>query len=106
MRLLQLLRLPAGAAPSEVRARYLEMALALHPDRSSEPAATARFCELQSLWESYRAAHPSSLEEHPPADFTEFGVGCSWTDSSEERARRQELMDQAARGVMNQRRID
>lgn len=96
-----------GTPRAEVRACYLEAALKLHPDHNrSDVNAAARMAELQEAWQRYKsvAAHGREESDGGPG-FTEFGVGCSFDDSDAEREARVELMDQAARGVMNQSRI-
>lgn len=108
MRLLSLLQLPPSSSTAQVRARYLEMVKDSHPDRCKDSMATARFCELQSLWEQYRSENvyfAASVDFEDRGGFTDFGVGCSWTDNNDEKARRNEVMEQASRGIMNPNQI-
>ena len=50
------LGLPAGAARSSVRARYLALALRLHPDKADEPRAREAF---EAVDVSFRRLHES-----------------------------------------------
>lgn len=69
----------------------------------------AQFVELQNAWKHYegfakqhrmtpRPKKGHAVEEVQEANFTMFGVGCSFADSPEERRYRNEIMDQASRG--------
>lgn len=61
------------------------------------------FRELQSTWDKYEELTKSMMNSNngtgrTEANFTKFGVGCSFSDSDEERALRDEITDQACRG--------
>ena len=100
--LLNILNLPKDASRKEVRYCYLLEALKTHPDNNS--GDPTRFLALQSAWEGYRL-HARRHNSEPNDGFTTFGVGCSFSDSTEERRARQELIDQASRGMMNRRAL-
>jgi hypothetical protein len=66
------------------------------------------FRELQSTWDKYEELTKSMMKvtnnnnnstgNAAEANFTTFGVGCSFSDNDEERALRNEITDQACRG--------
>ena len=59
------------------------------------------FQELQSTWDRYDELSKSMMKargDGVAANFTQFGVGCSFSDTEEERILRQEITDQACRG--------
>eukprot|EP00532_Pseudo-nitzschia_australis_P004910 CAMPEP_0168193374 /NCGR_PEP_ID=MMETSP0139_2-20121125/18573_1 /TAXON_ID=44445 /ORGANISM="Pseudo-nitzschia australis, Strain 10249 10 AB" /LENGTH=247 /DNA_ID=CAMNT_0008116727 /DNA_START=261 /DNA_END=1004 /DNA_ORIENTATION=+ len=59
------------------------------------------FQELQSIWNRYEELSKNMMKvqgDGVAANFTKFGVGCSFSDSEEERALRNEITDQACRG--------
>jgi len=60
------------------------------------------FQELQSTWDRYEELSKSMMKvihgDGATANFTKFGVGCSFSDNEEERALRTEITDQACRG--------
>merc|ERR1719223_1677148 len=74
--------------------------------------AHLQFIELKSAWEEYNStvkrhtggrSNPNKQHSDDDIweggdDFTMFGVGCSFSDSPEERDLRNEIMDQACRG--------
>ena len=98
---------PGTTSREEVKALYLSAALKLHPDHNrTDVKAAEKMAELQEAWQRYRQRlrHLPDGECDGPG-FTEFGVGCSFDDSDVERDARMALMDQAARGVMNQAQI-
>ena len=97
----------------QLRTAYLQKLHIMHPDkhRSSsfrDEKAHRKFVQLQNAWEAYnisarmfRQSGNSKRhddEEDNNNDFTMFGVGCSFSDSPEERKLRDEIMDQACRG--------
>ena len=97
----------------QLRTAYLKKLHIMHPDkqRSSssirDEKAHRKFVQLQNAWEAYnisarmfRQSGPKRHdgEEDNNNDFTMFGVGCSFSDSPEERKLRDEIMDQACRG--------
>lgn len=98
---------------SQLRTAYLQKLHIMHPDkhRSSssirDEKAHRKFVQLQNAWEAYnisarlfRQSGNSKRhdDEEDNNDFTMFGVGCSFSDSPEERKLRDEIMDQACRG--------
>lgn len=60
------------------------------------------FLELQSIWDKYEELSKSTMKviqgAGATANFTKFGVGCSFSDNEEEKALRKEITDQACRG--------
>mmetsp|Transcript_37529 Transcript_37529/g.78955 ORF Transcript_37529/g.78955 Transcript_37529/m.78955 type:complete len:140 (+) Transcript_37529:388-807(+) len=94
----RLLDLERNATHDEIKRNYLRRAIELHPD--SHGGESDQFIELQSAWERYEHTVKPSLQGDGPGSFTKFGVGCSFTDSSEERDERQTIMDMAAYGVL------
>jgi hypothetical protein len=60
------------------------------------------FQELQSTWDRYEELSKSMMKviqgDGATANFTKFGVGCSFSDNEEEKALRNEITDQACRG--------
>merc|ERR1719491_309440 len=58
------------------------------------------FVELVNAWEAYeKIAKPIRKNKNAEeANFTMFGVGCSFADSPSERDYRTKIMDQACRG--------
>lgn len=77
--------------------------------------AKVQFQQLQSVWEQYQelakdmqkvgkkgrkngAGDDSNDSDFEMADFTQFGVGCSFSDTEQERQLRWEIQDQACRG--------
>ena len=87
-----------------VRSKYLEAALETHPDHCSAPDAAANMAMLQEAWEEY--SKRTSMRRHPCQGYADFGVGCSFADSAEERSERAEIMEMASRGVMNPKTLD
>jgi hypothetical protein len=64
--------------------------------------AKRQFVELKEAWQRYEelAKRMRRVEkgDNEASSFTMFGVGCSFSDNDEERAQREEIMDQACRG--------
>lgn len=95
---------------SDLRKAYLERLQAIHPDKlkhrhngspnGSSTAVHSRFVELQDAWDKYEEVSKLLQKVGKPeeANFTMFGVGCSFADSPEERAKRDAITDQACRG--------
>lgn len=73
----------------------------LDPLRAKEDLKK-EFQELQSTWDRYEELSKSMMKvvhgDGATANFTQFGVGCSFSDNDEERALRTEITDQACRG--------
>lgn len=91
----------------QLKKYYLERLQTIHPDKLKHVDSTDslhmknRFVELQEAWSKYetvtRLTRKVGLKGEAAA-FTRFGVGCSFSDTPEERAQREEIMDQAGRG--------
>lgn len=97
VKLRELLALPVNAQHADVRDAYQRAAKRLHPDSGGNHAG---FVELQRAWECYNAG--VHLDSNTPRHgFTEWGVGCSFSDSTAEREARMAVMDQASRGFMS-----
>ena len=78
-----------------------------HPKNNADPLYSKEdlkreFQELQSTWNRYEELSKSMMKvihgDGATANFTKFGVGCSFSDNEEERALRNEITDQACRG--------
>ena len=93
----------------DLRKAYLQKLHLLHPDkqRSSsfkENYQTHRkeFQRLQDVWSQYDEMAKSMMKvaggDGESANFTMFGVGCSFSDNEAERALRNDITDQACRG--------
>jgi hypothetical protein len=95
----------------QLRKAYLERVHALHPDKNAHRRnvqsttnkndSKEQFVEIQEAWAKYEevARMMKTVENGAPeANFTLFGVGCSFSDSDAERAWRAEITDQASRG--------
>ena len=95
---------------TDLRKAYLKRLQEIHPDKhksrnlSSDHLQSVKqsFNELQAAWDKYEslARNMNKVDKGDKADanFTMFGVGCSFSDNEEERARRSEITDQACRG--------
>mmetsp|Transcript_26344 Transcript_26344/g.39909 ORF Transcript_26344/g.39909 Transcript_26344/m.39909 type:complete len:207 (-) Transcript_26344:77-697(-) len=93
---------------SDLKKAYLDRVQVVHPDKlkntedSSEDrkAKHEHFVELKKAWDSYSILGKIMPKNGNPTEsnFTMFGVGCSFSDSPEERARREEITNQACRG--------
>ena len=95
---------------TDLRKAYLRRLQEIHPDKhksrnlSSDHLQSVKqsFNELQAAWDKYEslARNMNKVDKGDKADanFTMFGVGCSFSDNEEERARRSEITDQACRG--------
>lgn len=84
----------------ELRIAYLERVKELHPDQNKEDSGD-EFLALREAWERYNEYAKmirSATGKEEPASFTMFGVGCSFSDSHEERQLRDEITSQACRG--------
>lgn len=106
----------------DLRREYLKRLQVIHPDKinanamelqsenkvetldplRSKEERKKEFQELQSTWDRYEELTKSMMKvvhgDGAAANFTQFGVGCSFSDSEEERALRTEITDQACRG--------
>jgi hypothetical protein len=88
----------------DLRSAYLEKLHELHPDKAADATvAKGLFVELQTAWLAYEQIsksfrQSSSESSGAEADFTMFGVGCSFSDNEQEKTLRLEIMDQACRG--------
>mmetsp|Transcript_17834 Transcript_17834/g.36655 ORF Transcript_17834/g.36655 Transcript_17834/m.36655 type:complete len:292 (-) Transcript_17834:210-1085(-) len=110
----------------DLRRAYFKRLQVIHPDKTTSIAGLDRsqltaqqhrknndrvhskeelkkeFQELQSTWDRYEALSKDMMKviqgDGAAANFTKFGVGCSFSDNDEERALRNEITDQACRG--------
>lgn len=94
----------------QLRKAYLERVQALHPDKvahkrsmelSSFEEKKMKFVELQEAWTKYEevAKMMKTVDNGAPeANFTLFGVGCSFADNDAERDWRADITEQASRG--------
>lgn len=94
----------------DLKKNYLERLQAIHPDKfkhtpneqrdSLNNEMKLRFVELQNAWTKYEkvARMMKKVGNGEAANFIRFGVGCSFSDTPQERAQREEIMDQAGRG--------
>lgn len=103
---------PSMYSYDELKKNYLERLQTIHPDKFKHLRDTTdelnrdaeqmnqRFVELQQAWTKYEEVSRmmKKVGKGEEANFTRFGVGCSFSDTPEERAQREEIMDQAGRG--------
>jgi DnaJ-class molecular chaperone len=93
----------------ELRKAYLGRLQEIHPDKNKSKELESHhigrlqrsFNELQEAWDNYEILAKMmkvSKGDEMDANFTLFGVGCSFSDSPAERGLREEIMDQACRG--------
>ena len=90
----------------ELRAAFLERVHEIHPDKRRNATETDtsghhEFVELQSAWAEYEKLAKMMTKVgsgSSDANFTLFGVGCSFSDNESERDKRSQIMDEAARG--------
>mmetsp|Transcript_13790 Transcript_13790/g.39617 ORF Transcript_13790/g.39617 Transcript_13790/m.39617 type:complete len:211 (-) Transcript_13790:20-652(-) len=87
----------------ELRAAFLKRVHEIHPDKARSTDTTGRthheFVELQSAWAEYeKLAKMMTKVGSADANFTLFGVGCSFSDSPEEQRKRAAIMEEASRG--------
>jgi hypothetical protein len=102
----------------QLRMAYLQKVHIMHPDKqrlsssTRDESAHEQFVQLQNAWEAYNISArmfrqtnhgkskqgENSDDDDNNDDFTMFGVGCSFSDSPEERRLRDEIMEQACRG--------
>ena len=99
-RLRKLLKLERAATHDQIKAAYNQQIKRLHPDSVAHlpnhlKPPTARFIQLQQAWETFAKTKSCTRSE---GDFTQFGVGCSFADTNEEKNARIRFMDQAALG--------
>ena len=112
---------------NELRKAYLKKLQVLHPDKINaihngfdrhqcrqnpfkkradlilrKEDLKKEFQDLQSTWNRYEELSKSMSKvirgDGATANFTKFGVGCSFSDNEEEKALRREITDQACRG--------
>ena len=118
---------PSNFNYEDLRKEYLKRLQVIHPDKinvnsidvdrlqserqrdpenldslRSKEDLKKEFQELQSTWDRYEELSKSMMKvvqgDGATANFTKFGVGCSFSDNDEERALRNEITDQACRG--------
>ena len=91
----------------ELRAAFLERVHEIHPDKrrgditETDTSGHHEFVELQSAWAEYEKLAKMMTKVgsgSSDANFTLFGVGCSFSDNESERDKRSQIMDEAARG--------
>lgn len=97
----------------QLRKAYLERIQELHPDKhtmrnfspTEKAEARQRFVDLKEAWNKYEAIAKTMKRvtkgDEADANFTMFGVGCSFSDNEKEKSLRCEIMDQASRGWFN-----
>jgi len=113
---------------TDLRRAYLKRLQVIHPDKAnvnfidvdpdqvsnkqrcrkqarlirSKEELTKDFQELRSAWDRYEELSKDMTKvirgDGKRANFTEFGVGCSFSDNEKEKALRKEITDQACRG--------
>mmetsp|Transcript_19893 Transcript_19893/g.29506 ORF Transcript_19893/g.29506 Transcript_19893/m.29506 type:complete len:206 (-) Transcript_19893:459-1076(-) len=93
---------------ADLKKAYLDRIQIVHPDKlhhgeesnDDRKARHDQFVELQEAWDRYNMLGKTmqNFGNSIESDFTMFGVGCSFSDSPEERARREEITDQACKG--------
>jgi DnaJ-class molecular chaperone len=95
---------------SELRQSYYGTLQEIHPDKNKSLAISSFdleknkkfFNELQEAWEKYDNVAKMQTKfqngDQAEANFTLFGVGCSFADNDFERAMRHEITEQASRG--------
>lgn len=97
---------PSTYSYGELRSAYLDKIKDLHPDTNQSKSTNHQhlrmeFQSLQDAWSDYNSLATKMKRVdggHEESDFTMFGVGCSFSDSEQEREWRIEIMDQASRG--------
>jgi hypothetical protein len=100
----------------QLRMAYLQRVHMMHPDKQlstseyiRDQSAHEKFVQLQNAWEAYNlsarmflrttnAEQGKKFDDDGNNDFIMFGVGCSFSDSPEEKERRNEIMEQACKG--------
>lgn len=100
-------KINAYSSSIDVNRRQLFTNQQQHPKNNSDQLHSKEdlkreFQELQSTWNRYEELSKSMMKviqgDGATANFTKFGVGCSFDDNEEERALRNEITDQACRG--------
>ena len=96
-----ILKLPRSTAHADLRAAYQRAALRLHPDHGE--GSQSQFVELQQAWERYAREPRRSHSKGGSAShgFTDWGVGCSFSDTPAEREARMAVMEQASKGFLS-----
>lgn len=95
---------------ADLKKAYLGRIQEIHPDKikgdknNDADALKLSFQELQEAWKKYEEL--AKLMKAPgngeaEANFTMFGVGCSFSDTEEERILREEFTEQACRGWLS-----
>ena len=94
---------------ADLKKAYLGRVQEIHPDKIEKESPEAdelkrSFQELQDAWKKYEEL--AKLMQAPgngdaEANFTMFGVGCSFSDTEEERILREEFTEQACRGWLS-----
>ena len=106
-KLMKLLNLSNKSGPfprNEIKAEYLKAISEIHPDRAKSDDQRkdfhSKFIILQQAWDAYDKGivKDRTSKANELGTFTKFGVGCSFSDSEEEKALRWEIMEQASKG--------
>jgi len=96
---------------ADLKKAYLGRIQEIHPDKllqshqhDTADALKQSFQELQGAWKKYEdlvklMKAPGNGDEE--ANFTMFGVGCSFSDTEAERTLREEFTEQACRGWLS-----
>mmetsp|Transcript_20360 Transcript_20360/g.29443 ORF Transcript_20360/g.29443 Transcript_20360/m.29443 type:complete len:225 (+) Transcript_20360:3-677(+) len=100
----------AAYTHKELKQAYLKKLQEIHPDKFKYASPSTKekrelthdlFVQLQNAWDEYEQITKmvsSGASNSPEANFTMFGVGCSFSDTEEEQKMRAEITDQACRG--------
>jgi hypothetical protein len=94
---------------TDLRTAFLQRAQVLHPDKlqcshkhaRGREASKKEFVALMEAWNRYDEIAKTVKgvgSSETSANFTMFGVGCSFSDNDDERLLREKIMDQACRG--------
>jgi hypothetical protein len=93
---------------NDLKKAYYERLQIVHPDKRrnvntvQQERDRKEFRQLQHAWCEYDAIMKSMMKvaggDGESANFTLFGVGCSFSDNESERSLRNEITDQACRG--------
>jgi len=88
----------------QLRKEYLDAIFRTHPDKAKDDDQRkefhSNFIFLRQAWEAFdkEKAKDRTSKADDPGTFVKFGVGCSFSDSDEEKVERWEIMEQASKG--------
>lgn len=96
----------SGSSPAQLQRVYLQRLQEWHPDKQKTKKDSKAFRDIVEAWRTYqdllKGVGSSSITNRSSAevttDFTRFGVGCSFSDSEQERKERNAIMEQAGKG--------